>query len=222
MFNVVNPDMIIDKYGADTLRMYEMFLGPLEQSKPWDTNGIDGVHRFMNKLWGLFYNRQGEFMPTDKTPTKEELKTLHKLIKKVSHDIEHFSFNTSISAFMICVKELTGLKCTSKAILNELITVLAPFAPHICEELWSILGHETSVCDAQWPAVNEKYLKESSIKYTISFNGKARFTLDFPADADKASIEATVLAHESSRKWLQDKTPKKVIVVPKKIVNIVI
>lgn len=222
MFNVVNPDMIIDKYGADTLRMYEMFLGPLEQSKPWDTNGIDGVHRFMNKLWGLFYNRQGEFMPTDKTPTKEELKTLHKLIKKVSHDIEHFSFNTSISAFMICVKELTGLKCTSKAILNELITVLAPFAPHICEELWSILGHETSVCDAQWPAVNEKYLKESSIKYTISFNGKARFTLDFPADADKASIEATVLAHESSQKWLQDKTPKKVIVVPKKIVNIVI
>lgn len=222
MFNVVNPDMIIEKYGADTLRMYEMFLGPLEQSKPWDTNGIDGVHRFMNKLWALFYNRQDEFLPTDKAPTKEELKALHKLIKKVSHDIEQFSFNTSISAFMICVKELNSLKCTSKAILSDLIVVLAPFAPHICEELFSILGHEASVCDATWPTFNEEYLKENNLKYTISFNGKARFTLEFPVDADKASIEATVLNHELSQKWIEGKTPKKVIVVPKKIVNIVL
>ena len=222
MYNVVNPDMIVEKYGADTLRMYEMFLGPVEQSKPWDTNGIDGVHRFIKKLWGLFYSRQDEFLPVDGEPTKEELKSIHKLIKKVSTDIENFSYNTSISAFMICVNELSQLKCNKKAVLSDLIVLLAPFAPHISEELWEKLGHNTSVCDAQWPSFNEEYLKEDTIKYTVSFNGKARFTLDFPADADNATIEKTVIGHESSQKYLEGKSIKKVIIVPKKIVNIVI
>ena len=222
MYNVVNPDMIVEKYGADTLRMYEMFLGPVEQSKPWDTNGIDGVHRFIKKLWGLFYSRNDEFLPTDAEPTKEELKAVHKLIKKVGEDIENFSYNTSVSAFMICVNELTQLKCNKKAILENLVILLAPFAPHCSEELWEALGHTTSVCDAQWPVFNEEYLKEDTIKYTVSFNGKARFTLDFPADADNATIESTVMNHEMSQKYIDGRTPKKVIIVPKKIVNIVL
>ncbi len=222
MYNVVNPDMIVEKYGADTLRMYEMFLGPVEQSKPWDTNGIDGVHRFIKKLWGLFYSRNDEFLPTDGEPTKEELKAIHKLIKKVGEDIENFSYNTSVSAFMICVNELTQLKCNKKAILENLVILLAPFAPHCSEELWEVLGHTTSVCDAQWPVFNEEYLKEDTIKYTVSFNGKARFTLDFPADADNATIESTVMNHEMSQKYIDGRTPKKVIIVPKKIVNIVL
>ena len=222
MYNVVNPDMIVEKYGADTLRMYEMFLGPVEQSKPWDTNGIDGVHRFIKKLWGLFYSRNDEFLPTDAEPTKEELKAIHKLIKKVGEDIENFSYNTSVSAFMICVNELTQLKCNKKAILENLVILLAPFAPHCSEELWEALGHTTSVCDAQWPVFNEEYLKEDTIKYTVSFNGKARFTLDFPADADNATIESTVMNHEMSQKYIDGRTPKKVIIVPKKIVNIVL
>ena len=222
MYNVVNPDMIVEKYGADTLRMYEMFLGPVEQSKPWDTNGIDGVHRFIKKLWGLFYSRNDEFLPTDAEPTKEELKAIHKLIKKVGEDIENFSYNTSVSAFMICVNELTQLKCNKKAILENLVILLAPFAPHCSEELWEALGHTTSFCDAQWPVFNEEYLKEDTIKYTVSFNGKARFTLDFPADADNATIESTVMNHEMSQKYIDGRTPKKVIIVPKKIVNIVL
>ena len=221
MFNVVNPDDIVDKYGADTLRFYEMFLGPLEQSKPWDTNGIDGVHRFLRKLLALFY-KNGELIITDAEPTKDALKSLHKLIKKVSSDIENFSFNTSVAAFMICVNELTQQKCTSRAVLSDLVVLLAPFAPHISEELWSVLGNNTTVCDAQWPMFNEEYLKEDSVTYTISFNGKARFTLDFAAVTPKEEVEAVVLAHDNSAKWLDGKTPKKIIVVPNKIVNIVL
>ena len=221
--NVVNPDMIVEKYGADTLRMYEMFLGPVEMSKPWDTNGIDGVHRFLKKLWSLFYSRKGEFLPTQEgEPTRDELKSIHKLIKKVTVDIENFSYNTSVSAFMICVNELSQLKCNKATVLSDLIVLLAPFAPHLSEELWEKLGHTTSVCDAQWPVCNEDYLKEDIVKYTVSFNGKARFTLDFPADADNATIEQTVRTHEASQKYLEGKTVKKVIIVPKKIVNMVI
>lgn len=219
--NVVNPDDVAEKYGADTLRMYEMFLGPLEQSKPWDMNGIDGVHRFLRKVWSLFYKGE-EFVVTDEEPTKEELKSLHKLIKKVSADIESFSFNTSVSAFMICVNELTSLKCSKKAILKELITLLAPFAPFVSEELWSALGNTTSVCDAQWPTFNEEYLAEDSFKYGVAFNGKVRFELDFSADAVQADVEKAVLSHELAQKWLDGKTPKKVIFVPKKMINVVL
>ena len=222
MYNVVNPDMIVEKYGADTLRMYEMFLGPVEQSKPWDTNGIDGVHRFLKKLWSLFYSRKDEFLPTDGEPTRDELKSIHKLIKKVTVDIENFSYNTSVSAFMICVNELSQLKCNKRAVLSDLVVLLAPFAPHLCEELWEALGHTTSVCDAQWPVCNEEYLKEDVVRYTVSFNGKARFTLDFPADADNATIEQTVREHEASQKYLEGKTVRKVIIVPKKIINMVL
>ena len=222
MFNVVNPDVIVEKYGADTLRLYEMFLGPIEQSKPWDTNGIDGVHRFLKKLWALFYGNQDALQVTEGEPTPEELKSLHKLIKKVTYDIEHFSYNTSISAFMICVNELGGLKCTKRAILEPLVIVLAPFAPHIAEELWHELGHETTVCDAQWPAYEEKYLVENTANYAISFNGKVRFNLALPADMSKEEVEKTALAHEYSAKWLEGKQIRKVIVVPKKIVNIVL
>ncbi len=221
MYNVVNPDDIVERYGADTLRMYEMFLGPLEQSKPWDTNGIDGVHRFFRKLWSLFY--QGDnFVVTDEAPTAEALKSVHKLIKKVTADIENFSFNTSVSAFMICVNELISLKCQSKEVLSLLVTTLSPFAPHIAEELWHALGNTATVCDAPWAIHNEEYLKESSVNYTISFNGKARYNLEFAVDADNAEIEKTVLNHPSSEKWLEGKAPKKVIIVPKKIVNVVV
>lgn len=222
MFNVVNPDMIVEKYGADTLRMYEMFLGPIEQSKPWDTNGIDGVHRFIKKFWSLFYSRNGEFLVKDEPATKEELKSLHKLIKKVTGDIEQFSYNTSVSAFMICVNELSALKASKKDILNDLLIVLAPFAPHVCEELWEQLGHNTSICDAQWPEYNEAYLVEDTVNYAISFNGKARFNMEFAADTTSETIQETVLADERSQKWMEGKSVKKIIVVPKKIVNIVI
>ncbi len=221
MFNVVNPDVIVEKYGADTLRFYEMFLGPLEQSKPWDTNGIDGVHRFLKKLWNLFFTGE-EVTVSDAEPTKEELKALHKLIKKVSGDIETFSFNTSVSAFMICVNELTSLKCNKKAILKELAVLLAPFAPHIAEELWATLGGTKSVCDAEWPDFNEDYLKEDVVVYAITFNGKVRFNLEFAAGTPKEEVEKVALAHENSAKYLDGKQPKKVIVVPNKLVNIVI
>ena len=221
MFNVVNPDDIVDKYGADTLRLYEMFLGPLEQSKPWDTNGIDGVHRFLKRLWGLYYNGN-ELNISDEAPSADELKTLHKTIKKISFDIENFSYNTSVSAFMICLNELYALKCSKKAILEPLSIILAPFAPHIAEEMYHLLGNTTSVCDAQWPKYNEEYLKENSIKYPISFNGKVRFTLELPADMPKDEVEKNALANEQSAKYLEGKTPKKVIVVPGKIVNIVV
>jgi leucyl-tRNA synthetase len=222
MFNVVNPDTIVEKYGADTLRLYEMFLGPVEQSKPWDTNGIDGCHRFLRKLWGMFFDKNDNCIITDEEPTKEELKSLHKLIKKTTEDIPAFSYNTTVSAFMICLNELTALKCNKKAILEKVVVTLSPFAPHICEELWEIMGHNTTICDAEWPAFNEEYLKEDTIKYTISFNGKARFTLEFAADAQNSEIEATVLADENSKKYIDGKPIKKVIIVPKKIVNVVI
>ena len=222
MFNVVNPDMIVEKYGADTLRLYEMFLGPVEASKPWDTNGIDGCHRFLKKLWGLFYSRDGQFLPTDEDPTADQLKSVHKLIKKVSHDIEHFSYNTSISAFMICVGELQQMKCRNKQLLQDVVVLLAPFAPHIAEELWHQLGNETTVCDARWPEFNEKYLVESEIQLTVSFNGKARYQKKFPADAQSDTIQKEVLEDERSQKYLEGKQVIKVIVVPKKIVNIVI
>ncbi|MBQ9099832.1 MAG: leucine--tRNA ligase [Paludibacteraceae bacterium] len=220
MFNVVNPDDIVAKYGADTLRLYEMFLGPLEQSKPWDTNGIDGVHRFLKKLWGLFYKGE-EFIVTDGIATKEELKALHKLIKKTTFDIENFSFNTSVSAFMICVNELTNLKCNKKEVLQQLVILLAPFAPHIAEELYHLLGNTTTVCDAKWPVFDEKYLREDSIKYPISFNGKVRFFKELPSDMDKKQVEEVVLGDEQTSKFLEEKAVKKVIVVPGKIVNIV-
>lgn len=223
MFNVVNPDMIVEKYGADTLRLYEMFLGPVEQSKPWDTNGIDGCHRFLKKFWGLFYNnRSDEFMPNDEEATADQLKSVHKLIKKVTQDIENFSYNTSISAFMICVNELSQLKCRNKSLLKDIVILITPFAPHIAEELWSAMGEKGSVCDAAWPAYDEKYLVESTMALTISFNGKARFQMEFAADADNGSIEKAVLADERSLKYIGDKNVAKVIIVPKRIVNVVI
>lgn len=220
MFNVVNPDDIVDKYGADTLRLYEMFLGPIEQSKPWDTKGIDGVNRFLKKFWGMFFT--GDNFDVVKTePTAEEQKSIHKLIKKVTGDVETFSYNTSIAAFMICANELTSLKCKNAEVLTKFVTVLAPFAPHICEELYHLLGNTGSVCDAQWPSYDEKFLVESSVKYPISFNGKVRFTLELPADMDKADVEKTALANDQTIKFLDGKPTKKVIVVPGKIVNIV-
>ena len=223
MFNVVNPDMIVEKYGADTLRLYEMFLGPVEASKPWDTNGIDGCFRFLKKFWNLFYeNRTDAFLPCDEKPSAESLKSLHKLIKKVTEDIEKFSYNTSISAFMIAVGELQQQKCRSKEVLEQLVVLIAPFAPHIAEELWHTLGHTTTVCDAAWPAFDEKYLVESEMQLTISFNGKARFQKKFPADATNDAIQAAVLEDEQSQKYIGDKKVVKVIVVPKKIVNVVV
>ena len=223
MFNVVNPDMIVEKYGADTLRLYEMFLGPVEQSKPWDTNGIDGCHRFLKKLWGLYLGRaEGEILINDDEPSKDSLKSLHKLIKKVSLDIENFSYNTSISAFMIAVSELSQQKCHSREVLKTLAILIAPFAPHMAEELWATLGGEGSICDAEWPVCNESYLVENEVQLTISFNGKARYQMTFPADASNEDIQKTVLADEKALKYIDGKQIVKVIVVPKKIVNIVI
>ena len=226
MFNVVNPDMIVERYGADTLRLYEMFLGPVEQSKPWDTNGIDGCHRFLKKFWALFFGSGKESCDTlldlngDATP--EMLKSVHKLIKKVSQDIESFSYNTSISAFMICVNELSQMKCRNRELLKTLVVLIAPFAPHIAEELWETLGEQGSVCDATWPTYNEQYLVESQMQLTISFNGKARYQMLFDINADNATIEKAVLEDERAAKYIGDKRVVKVIIVPKKIVNVVI
>ena len=222
MFNVVNPDTIVNQYGADTLRLYEMFLGPVEQSKPWDTNGIDGCHRFLKKLWALFYDRSGTFLPTDGSPTAEQLKSVHKLIKKVTQDIENFSYNTSISAFMICVNELAQSKCRNRSLLSDVIVLIAPFAPHIAEELWAALGHTDSVCDAHWPVYDEQYLVESQMQLTISFNGKARFQMQFATDVDEESIKQAVINDEKSRKYIEGNAVVKVIVVPKRIVNVVL
>ncbi|MBQ8047754.1 MAG: leucine--tRNA ligase [Prevotella sp.] len=218
MFNVVNPDMIVEKYGADTLRLYEMFLGPVEQSKPWDTNGIDGCHRFLKKFWNLVSNTD---QTEGTTATPEMLKSLHKLIKKVSQDIEQFSYNTSIAAFMICVNELSQMKCKDAETANTLIRLIAPFTPHIAEELWEMSGGKGSVCDSQWPAWNEAYLVENEMQLTVSFNGKARFQMQFPADAANETIQNTVLADEKTKKYIDGKQVLKVIIVPKKIVNIV-
>ncbi|MDE5568568.1 MAG: leucine--tRNA ligase [Muribaculaceae bacterium] len=221
MFNVVNPDDIVERYGADTLRLYEMFLGPLEQSKPWDTNGIDGVNRFIKKLWNLFY-KGDQLLVDDSEPTAENLKSLHKLIKKVTADIENFSFNTSIAAFMICVNELAAQKCHSRKILAELLIVLAPFAPHVTEELWhSAIGNTSTICEAQWPEFNEEYMKESTVNYAVSFNGKTRYNISAAADASKEEVEKLALEHEGAARWLDGVTVRKIIVVPGKIVNIV-
>ncbi len=219
MFNVVNPDDIVERYGADTLRLYEMFLGPIEQSKPWDTNGIDGANRFLKKLWGHFFRLD---LSKKESMTKDELKTMHKLIKKVTQDIENFSFNTSVAAFMVALNELTAQKSANVEAMELFTRLLAPFAPHIAEEFWHRLGHEGSVVDAEWPEYNEAYLKEDTVKYPVSFNGKTRFMLDVAADADKAAVEAAALAAPEAAKWLAGKTPKKVIVVPGKIVNVVL
>ena len=222
MYNVVNPDMIVERYGADTLRLYEMFLGPVEQSKPWDTNGIDGCHRFLKKFWALYTDKDGMKELTDGEPTPEELKSLHKLIKKVTQDIEAFSYNTSVAAFMICVGEMAQMKCRNRRVLTDLVKLIAPFAPHIAEELWHRLGNDGTVCDAQWPEFDEKYLVESTVQMTVSFNGKARFQMQFAADADNKTIEDAVMADERSAKYIGDKSVVKVIIVPKKIVNIVV
>jgi leucyl-tRNA synthetase len=224
MFNVVNPDMIVEKYGADTLRLYEMFLGPVEQSKPWDTNGIDGCHRFLKKFWALYYGNSRDnadaIIVDDAEPTKESLKSVHKLIKKVTQDIEVFSYNTSISAFMICVNELAQQKCKNRELLKTLVVLIAPFAPHIAEELWEALGEQGSVCDAKWPTWNEEYLVENSVKLGVAFNGKTRFDMEFAADADNDTIQKTVLADERAQKYIEGDIIK-VIIVPKRMVNIV-
>ena len=222
MYNVVNPDMIVEKYGADTLRLYEMFLGPVEQSKPWDTNGIDGCHRFLKKFWNLCSSVCCCDTATNETATPDNLKSVHKLIKKVSQDIEQFSYNTSISAFMICVNELSQQKCKNKEMIKNLVILIAPFAPHIAEELWEMLGEQGSVCDAQWPTWDEQYLVESQAKMGVAFNGKTRFEIQVSADADNASIEALVRGDERTAKYVEDKQIVKVIIVPKRMVNIVI
>ena len=249
-FNVVNPDELIEKYGADTLRMYEMFLGPLEQHKPWDTKGIEGVFRFIKKLWKLFHDSENNFKISEEAPTKEELKVLHKTIKKLQEDIERYSFNTGVSNFMICVNELTDLKCNKRAILEQLTIILSPYAPHIAEELYFLLlqskflsrldqsaieaiesmgnsdnffkAYKKSVTDADFPEYNAEYLKENSFSYPVSFNGKMRFNLELPIDTPVPEIEKSALAAPESQKWLEGKTPKKVIIVPKKIINIVL
>ena len=221
-YNVVNPDDICNNYGADTLRLYEMFLGPIEQSKPWDVAGIDGCHRFLRKFWNFAFDRDGQLRCTRGESTKEELKSIHKLIKKVSQDIEAFSYNTSVSAFMICLNELNQLKSASREVLEQFVVLLAPFCPHLCEEMWEALGHTTSVCDAPWPQWNDDYLKEDAMNLTISFNGKARFQMSFPVGADNAAIEKAVLAEPQSAKYMEGMQHVKTIVVPNKIVNIVL
>jgi leucyl-tRNA synthetase len=221
-FNVQTPDELVEKFGADTLRMYEMFLGPLEQSKPWDTNGINGVHNFLRKLWRLVHDEGGNFAVSAENPSKEELKTLHKTIKKITEDLERYSFNTVVSALMICVNELIDLKCKKRAIIEPLAVLLSPYAPHFAEELWEKLGHDASIYTAKWPVFNADYLVESTFSYPVSFNGKMRFTLELALDLDKTAIEKAVLNHELSAKYLDGNTPKKVIVVPGRIVNIVI
>ncbi|WP_297509381.1 class I tRNA ligase family protein, partial [Flavobacterium sp.] len=219
-YNVVNPDDICNEYGADTLRLYEMFLGPLEQAKPWNTAGITGVYGFLKKLWRLYFDDNGLVVINDE-PTAEMYKTLHKTIKKVTEDIEHFSFNTSVSQFMICVNELAQHKCRHRAILEPLAVLISPYAPHIAEELWSQLGHEGSIATAAFPAFEAKYLVESEKEYPVSFNGKMRFTIKLPLDLTAAQIEAIVMADERTQQQLQGRTPNKVIIVPGKIINLV-
>jgi leucyl-tRNA synthetase len=221
-YNVVNPDQICEQYGADTLRMYEMFLGPLEQAKPWNTAGITGVHNFLKKFWKLYHNGADEaFNVTDEAPSKDSLKTLHKTIKKVEEDIENFSFNTSVSTFMIAVNELGAQKCTSREVLESLVILIAPYAPHIAEEIWSKLGHSESISEAAFPIFDASHLVESAKNYPISFNGKMKFTLELPLDLSKDEIEKVVMANEKTQMYLDGRTPKKVIIVPGKIVNIV-
>ncbi|OQX81855.1 MAG: leucine--tRNA ligase [Bacteroidetes bacterium 4484_249] len=220
--NVVNPDELIDQYGADTFRMYEMFLGPLENHKPWDTKGIEGVYRFVKKLWRLFYDENGNLIVDENEPTKAELKVLHQTIKKTQEDIERFSFNTAVSQFMICVNELTNLKCHKKEILEKLVVLLAPYAPYLAEELWLVMGHEPSISYTAFPEFIEEYIKENTFEYPVSFNGKMRFKLELPADLPKNEIEKAALTNEKAQKWIEGKQVRKVIVVPKKIINIVV
>ncbi len=222
MYNVVNPDDIIESYGADTLRLYEMFLGPIEQAKPWDTHGIDGVFKFLKKMWHLFHPNNGGFSIKDKQPSGVELKILHKTIKKIQEDIDRFSLNTSVSAFMICVNELTEVNCNNKYILEPLAIILSPFAPHICEELWQKMGHGESITNASWPALNEEYLAEKTIEYPVSFNGKMRFKIHVPIDLPSKEIEKIVLEHELAEKWLMGNQPRKIIIVPNRIINVVV
>ncbi len=220
-FNVVNPDEICDQYGADTLRMYEMFLGPIEQSKPWDTRGISGVHSFLKKFWNLFYN-DSKINLSDEQPSKEALKSLHKTIKKVSEDIEKLSLNTCISSFMICINELSSMKCNNRFVLENLLILISPFAPHFAEELWSQLGNKKSIVDEKYPEFEEKYLVESEKVYPVSFNGKTRFTLNLSLDLNHQEIEKEVLSNEKTKSILDNTIPKKIIIVPGKIINIVI
>ncbi|MEZ5173185.1 MAG: leucine--tRNA ligase [Bacteroidia bacterium] len=221
-FNVVNPDDIIEKFGADTLRLYEMFLGPLEQSKPWNTNGIEGVYRFLKKLWNLFYDDQGKLKIRDGQASESELRTLHKTIRKVEEDIERFSFNTSVSTFMICVNELSELKCNNRSILRDLLVILSPYAPHIAEELWHAIGESGFVVDALFPQWNEDFIKESSVSYPVAFNGKTRFHISVAAEMPKEEVEKVALSDPEAAKWLNGAKPKKVIVVPGRMVNIVV
>jgi leucyl-tRNA synthetase len=221
MFNVVNPDNICNSYGADTLRLYEMFLGPLEQSKPWDTKGIDGVNRFLKKFWRMFWDREGNWIVSDEKASPAELKALHKLIKKVGTDIENFSFNTSVSAFMIALNELTDLKCNKKEILEQMVVLLSPFAPHITEELWSLLGNTESVSKASFPEYVEAYTVENTFEYPVSFNGKMRFKLELSKSLTPAEVEQAVRANENTAKYVGENGIKKVIVVPNKIINVV-
>jgi leucyl-tRNA synthetase len=224
-WNVVTPDDVIAQYGTDTMRMYEMFLGPLELSKPWSTQGISGVFNFLRKYWKMFFNEKGEFSVSDEKPTAAELKSLHKTIKKIDEDIERLSFNTSVSAFMICLNELHDLKCNKRAILEPLTICLSPFAPHIAEEIWSRLrrdGHSSSILKASYPKFEESYLIENTFSYPVSFNGKTRFMMELPLNLTKEQVEKEVLSSEDAKKWLKDAPIKKVIVVPNKIVNIVL
>jgi leucyl-tRNA synthetase len=221
-YNVQTPDELVEKFGADTLRMYEMFLGPLEQFKPWDTKGINGVHNFLRKLWRLFYN-EGKSIITDAEPSKESLKTLHKTIKKIEEDLERFSFNTGVSNFMICVNELTEQKCHSRAVLEQLVVLLSPYAPHVAEELWEALGNEAgSISTATFPTFNPDFLVEANFAYPVSFNGKMRFSAELPTAMNAQEVQAAVMAMPEAEKWLEGKEPKKVIVVPGRIVNIVV
>jgi leucyl-tRNA synthetase len=221
-YNVQTPDELVEKYGADTLRMYEMFLGPLEQAKPWDTKGINGVHNFLRKLWRLCHNEAGVFTLNDAAPSAEALKTLHKTIKKITEDLERYSFNTPVSAFMIAVNELTDLKCNNRAIIEPLVILLSPFAPHIAEEIWKNLGHNNSIAHAEWPVFNPEFLVENSFEYPVSFNGKVRFKITLPADMSKEDVEQEVMNHEQTQKYLEGNAPKKMIVVVGRIVNVVV
>jgi leucyl-tRNA synthetase len=222
-FNVVNPDDLIARYGADTLRMYEMFLGPLEQSKPWNTNGIEGVFKFLRKFWKLFHDDEFNFRVSDEEPTKAEYKALHKIIRKVEEDIERFSFNTSVSSFMICVNELTDLKCNKRKILHDLVIVLEPYAPHITEELWTLLGNEAgTISEANYPEFNPEYLVENEFSYPVSINGKTRLNLNISLSLTQAEVEPIVLGNEDVQKYMEGKTPKKIIFVKGKIINVVV
>ncbi|MBS1689944.1 MAG: class I tRNA ligase family protein, partial [Bacteroidetes bacterium] len=221
-YNVVNPDDIINQYGADTFRMYEMFLGPLDVSKPWDTKGIEGVHRFLKKLWRLYFDEQKGWIVNDEAATEAEFRIIHKTIKKTGDDIERFAFNTAVSQFMICVNELSALECHKRDVLEALTVLISAFAPHIAEELWHGFGHESSVVDALFPKYDEKYVTDNTKKYPVAVNGKTRVEMEFPIDAEQAAVEKEVLADETIQKWLEGKEPKKFIYVKGKMINVVV